>query len=89
MFALALDQSRRNQAENSQEQFVIQDKFFTASAKQLDEFLSSQEKPPFIVPDIQVEDEQGNLLPSTLEDLTGVQGFCLLSGLPGGGKNRV
>jgi hypothetical protein len=89
MIALALDQSKIGRAEAAQKQSTIQDEFFTAYAKKLDEFLSSQEEQPFIVPDTQVEDEQGNLNPSSLEDVAGIHGFCLLVGLPGGGKSRV
>lgn len=89
--ALALDRARQgqNEAIHVQADLMMRDELRKAYAKALDESLSVQEKPPFIVPDLQIEDEQGNRIPAFLEDVMGIQGFCLLAGLPGGGKSRV
>ncbi|MDD5371107.1 MAG: hypothetical protein PHQ40_18655 [Anaerolineaceae bacterium] len=65
------------------------DSFWAAYTSYLEEFLSRQETPPFIDPEMLIEDAQRNRFPTTLDNLAGARGFCLLSGLPGGGKTRL
>ena len=90
-FHQALSQAHKSldEAIKVQVAVAIRDELTNTYARKLDEFLSVQEKLPIIVPNIQVEDDQGNRIPAFLEDVAGIQGICLLAGLPGGGKSRV
>ncbi len=84
----AFDQSHRKQSDTAKGQ-AWPDALINAYTLKLDEFLASQETQPFIMPDIQVEDDRGKHLLPSLEDLVDIQGVCLLTGLPGVGKSRI
>jgi hypothetical protein len=53
------------------------------------EKFSGMDSQPFVRPELQVEDGNGNLGPANLDDLVHIDGLCLLAGLPGGGKSYL
>jgi hypothetical protein len=69
--------------------FLTSSSIWSAYTPYFEKFLSECETPPFIEPDLLEEDAQRNRFPTTLEKLARVRGFCLLSGLPGGGKTQI